>query len=299
MNNSTARWCARSVPALALFLFTVGCETTRSASYFSDDDLAAECESVRPAGSARRPSVAEVIERARAEHMAERASAGEPQEEQHPQVERKVPPARTAQGEAVWAVGLGREWQWIVIHHSATERGSAAEFNKEHMARGWDGLGYHFVIGNGNGSGDGEIEIGYRWKQQLRGAHAGVAEYNEHGIGIVLVGNFNETRPTPRQMESLYKLLGFLMNYCRIPADNVVGHREIKITDCPGRNFDMNALRASLRSLQPADMEQPSNVGRSPSSARVATPRANTGRPSSASLPASRTVRVGGGAMLP
>src|ERR1043166_2961437 len=48
-----------------------------------------------------------------------------------------------------------RPWRWIVIHHSATSAGGMAMFDREHKAKGWDGVGYHFVIGNGTQSGDG------------------------------------------------------------------------------------------------------------------------------------------------
>jgi len=68
-----------------------------------------------------------------------------------------------------------REWKYIVIHHSASASGCAAEFDRYHREkRGWEnGLGYHFVIGNGSGAGDGQIEIGNRWVKQIDGAHAG------------------------------------------------------------------------------------------------------------------------------
>jgi hypothetical protein len=49
---------------------------------------------------------------------------------------------------------------------SATDLGGAKRFHKQHKARGWDGLGYHFVIGNGSDTADGEIEVGHRWKIQ-------------------------------------------------------------------------------------------------------------------------------------
>lgn len=132
-----------------------------------------------------------------------------------------------------------RNWKYIVIHHSATPSGSAAEFDKFHrINRGWEnGLGYHFVIGNGKGSGDGQIEIGCRWKHQIDGAHAGVKEYNHLGIGICLVGNFNESSPTPAQMASLSALIGYLQERCRIPSQNVIMHRHFRDTECPGRNF--------------------------------------------------------------
>ncbi|KKO18072.1 MAG: N-acetylmuramoyl-L-alanine amidase [Candidatus Brocadia fulgida] len=98
-----------------------------------------------------------------------------------------------------------RNWRYIVIHHSASASGSAAQFDKYHREkRRWEnGLGYHFVIGNGNGAPDGKIEIGNRWISQIDGAHAGVQEYNHYGIGICLVGNFNESYPTAAQMASL------------------------------------------------------------------------------------------------
>jgi N-acetylmuramoyl-L-alanine amidase len=132
-----------------------------------------------------------------------------------------------------------RDWKYIVIHHSATSSGNAAEFDKFHRERnGWgNGLGYHFVIGNGNGSGDGQIEIGGRWINQIDGAHAGVKKYNQYGIGICLIGNFNETYPTPAQMASLLGLIEYLQGRCRISSQNIITHRHFKGTECPGRNF--------------------------------------------------------------
>lgn len=148
---------------------------------------------------------------------------------------------------AGWDVKLTRDWKYVVIHHSASALGSAAIFDRAHKARGWDGLGYDFVIGNGEGSGDGQVEVGYRWVQQLRGAHAGNMDYNERGIGICLVGNFEETRPTAKQMESLQSLVKFLMAKTGIPAANVIGHDHVpgKDTQCPGKYFNMAAFRAS------------------------------------------------------
>ena len=83
-----------------------------------------------------------------------------------------------------------RQWKWIVIHHSATTTGGAAEFDKMHKAKGWDELGYDFVIGNGSDTGNGQIEVGPRWTKQKIGAHAKSSDnrFNEYGIGICLVG---------------------------------------------------------------------------------------------------------------
>ncbi|MBM4054849.1 MAG: N-acetylmuramoyl-L-alanine amidase [Planctomycetes bacterium] len=140
-----------------------------------------------------------------------------------------------------------RDWKYIVIHHSASDTGSAQEFDKYHrQTRGWEnGLGYHFVIGNGKGSGDGEIEMGSRWKKQIDGAHAGIKEYNHYGVGICLVGNFNKNYPTQAQMKSLSALVEYLEERCHIPSDNVLMHRHCKQTECPGRNFPYYKLLAN------------------------------------------------------
>lgn len=140
-----------------------------------------------------------------------------------------------------------RDWRYVVIHHSASASGSAAKFDKYHREkRRWEnGLGYHFVIGNGNGTPDGKIEIGNRWIHQIDGAHAGVQEYNRYGIGICLVGNFNESYPTAAQMASLSALVEYLQNRCRIPSENVIMHRHCRETDCPGRKFPYYKLLAN------------------------------------------------------
>ena len=136
------------------------------------------------------------------------------------------------------ATPQNRQWKYIVIHHSATKKGEGRGFNTTHLNRKWNyGLGYHFIIGNGRGLGDGDIETSYRCQQQLHGAHAGVREYNQHGIGICLVGNFEETVPTPKQVLSLKKLLAELRQKHSIPPEKIVGHRDLKATACPGKNL--------------------------------------------------------------
>src|SRR5436853_603790 len=133
-----------------------------------------------------------------------------------------------------WAPRVAaRPWQWIVIHHSASPTGSMAVFDKEHKAKGWDGVGYHFVIGNGTQSGDGQIEVTPRWPIQKWGAHAKTLDnrFNEYGVGICLVGNFDVERPTPAQVKSLTRLVAYLMQTYHVSPQNVLGHRDTKPTD--------------------------------------------------------------------
>jgi hypothetical protein len=166
------------------------------------------------------------------------------------------PPQAAAQPvprpDAAWVPNGGiisPRWTTIVIHHSATDRGSASSFDKDHRGRGWDELGYHFVIGNGRGTPDGHIEVGTRWHKQKHGAHCKTANnyYNEHGIGICLVGDFTKSKPTARQMASLERLVEFLSAKCRIRPDRVTTHGLVTgRTACPGRHFPIQALRRSL-----------------------------------------------------
>jgi hypothetical protein len=140
-----------------------------------------------------------------------------------------------------------RPWKWIVIHHTATSFGNAAIVTRWHLARGFDEMGYHFLIGNGTDSGDGQVEVGTRWPKQKWGAHTKTPDnqFNDFGIGICLVGNFDITHPSQAQIRSLDHLVAYLMFTYHIPPDHVLGHDNCKPTDCPGRYMNVAAVRRS------------------------------------------------------
>jgi len=150
-------------------------------------------------------------------------------------------PATPASVEPAWRIPSGvaaRKWRYIVIHHSGTDEGSAAAFDRYHRkVKGWKGLAYHFVIGNGHGTVDGAVEAGPRWKGQRVGAHAGVQKYNDFGIGICLVGNFEKSVPTKKQLVALRRLLRHLMSRFGIRPSDVIRHSDILPTKCPGKRF--------------------------------------------------------------
>jgi hypothetical protein len=138
-----------------------------------------------------------------------------------------------------------RDWQWIVIHHTATSFGNEAIVNRWHIDRGFDEMGYHFLIGNGTNSGDGQVEVGPRWPKQKWGAHTKTPDnrFNDFGIGICLVGNFDVQYPSAAQMRSLDRLVAYLMKTYHIPPDHVLGHNNCKSTDCPGRHLSVALVR--------------------------------------------------------
>jgi hypothetical protein len=143
-------------------------------------------------------------------------------------------------------------WKVIVVHHSANPKDTPSGMDNYHRnVRGWSGgLGYHFVIGNGVGYPDGKVFVGQRWKLQDTGAHckAGAGKYfgtyrpnnffNSNGIGICLIGNFENGPPTPRQLATLQQLVQFLCGKTRINPAYVYGHGEVtNKTACPGRTL--------------------------------------------------------------
>jgi hypothetical protein len=155
-----------------------------------------------------------------------------------------------------WAAPNKRPWRHIVIHHSASVGGNAQQFDGAHRDRGWDELGYHFVINNGQGGPDGRIEVGSRWPKQKQGAHCGGTpgnEFNELGIGICLVGEFSTDMPTQAQLESLERLTGYLMKTYRIAPEHVITHRDAPNahTECPGGRFHTYVHGPFKRSMMP------------------------------------------------
>jgi LysM repeat protein len=136
-------------------------------------------------------------------------------------------------------------WKRLVVHHSAIKYGNAAKYDAAHRRRGMqNGLAYHFLIGNGIDSGDGEIEIGPRWHKQLLGGHVKSYRINLTAIGICLVGNFEETHPSRRQLEAFTQLMDWLRGGILPNVRHFAGHRELKgeRTICPGKNFPLAAM---------------------------------------------------------
>lgn len=134
-----------------------------------------------------------------------------------------------------------QRWSGIVIHHLGRPFGTPESVHRQHLGYGYQGLGYHFLIGNGNGLGDGEIHVGYRWDQQLPGAHvvgeAGV-HHNAHSIAICMVGNGDRHPFTGRQMTHLVHLVQRLQQELGIPGDSVYLHSDLaEGVHNPGRFF--------------------------------------------------------------
>lgn len=147
-------------------------------------------------------------------------------------------------------VSPGR-WKYIVIHHSGVDEGSLKSIERYHREERHmeNGLAYHFLIGNGNGMEDGEIAVGNRWKEQLDGGHLRSEEQNKIAVGICLIGNFDQDKPTVKQMRSLNDLTMVLLKRCKLSVAAVKTHQQINIvrTRCPGSRFPTQTFLANLK----------------------------------------------------
>jgi N-acetyl-anhydromuramyl-L-alanine amidase AmpD len=126
----------------------------------------------------------------------------------------------------------------VVLHHSASRDVPAAEIHAWHLAKGWAGIGYHFVIRR-----NGSVERGR--PLDMIGAHAG-PEVNGSSIGICLTGDFMQEAPSASQIEALGSLLAWLDRV--YAGSNPQGlavklHREVAATACPGGLFPAEEIR--------------------------------------------------------
>jgi LysM repeat protein len=142
-------------------------------------------------------------------------------------------------------------WTHIVIHHTATDDGSAYSIDSLHHQRGWEnGMGYDFLIDNGTrGKASGQIEVGPRWIKQMDGAHVKQGDWNKKAIGIAVVGNYSETGLPDKMLDSLVFLVATLRKFYNIPDQNIVGHRDVPgaSTECPGKFFPWAEFKRRIK----------------------------------------------------
>ena len=132
----------------------------------------------------------------------------------------------------------------LIVHCSAVrpgQRSSAKDINGWHREKGWNGIGYHYVVRR-----DGSIELGRPLEEV--GAHC--VGHNSHSIGICYEGGLDEhgeeadTR-TPEQKRALRKLLEEL--HGRFPKALIVGHHDLN----PGKKCPCYDVVSEYIDLEP------------------------------------------------
>ncbi|MFC2150147.1 N-acetylmuramoyl-L-alanine amidase [Calditrichota bacterium] len=146
-----------------------------------------------------------------------------------------------------------RKIEKIVIHCSDSSFGDAALIDGWHRERGFDGIGYHYVILNGYPTAeslrlqqprwwdDGKVETGRALERV--GAH--VAGHNTRTVGVCLIG---VDQFTGAQLEALWQLVTELRE--QFGDLEVAGHRELieeseSQKTCP--NLDMDWVKGELQ----------------------------------------------------
>lgn len=143
-------------------------------------------------------------------------------------------------------------WDSIVIVHSAQPAGSPDDIAREHRNAGYDGLAFHFVIGNGKRMGDGEIHVGYRWLDQQNGADlAGLSPdfRSSSAIEICLVGDGDRRPFSDEQLYRLAQLVDALSDKLQIPSEAVYLHTDLAATSSPGQLFPRARFSELLASM--------------------------------------------------
>jgi hypothetical protein len=129
----------------------------------------------------------------------------------------------------------------IIIHHSASGVNTTIEdIHRWHLDRTWAGVGYHYVTYP-----DGSIHRGR--PEWARGSHAyqdNLHNANDDGIGVCLIGNFEQDKPTEQQINGLVRLIRDIWG--RYPGIPVIGHKDVMPTACPGHNFPWQELYKRL-----------------------------------------------------
>lgn len=124
-----------------------------------------------------------------------------------------------------------RQIKEIIIHCSATPDGkdyTVNDIDRWHRAKGWNGIGYHFVIYC-----DGSIHVG----RPLAAVGAHCQGHNAISIGICYIGGMTADNKVPKdtrttqQRDSLRALIEQLQE--EFPHATIHGHNEFANKACP------------------------------------------------------------------
>jgi N-acetylmuramoyl-L-alanine amidase len=152
----------------------------------------------------------------------------------------------------------------IVLHHTAVIPGqekppkSERAVDQYHEERGFEILcsgrlyhvAYHYLV-----MANGAVRAGR--PERCEGAHA--SGYNSY-LGISIVGDFSSRdnpagargpeKPTRAQIAALVRLCRRLRARYRIPLQNIIRHRDIANTECPGDRFPYRAILDQLKTTK-------------------------------------------------
>lgn len=127
--------------------------------------------------------------------------------------------------------------QRVTLHHTSEYPGmndlsdlqvvrAIANYHRNKLK--WADIGYHYLIGR-----DGRVYEGR--PTRLQGAHTG--GHNENNLGISVIGHFTDDLPSPKQLQTLERLLANKLREYNLSSRELFGHRDFKPTQCPGESL--------------------------------------------------------------
>jgi len=121
---------------------------------------------------------------------------------------------------------------YIVLHHAAAKKCTVQDIHRWHLNNGWSGIGYQFFVDK-----QGQIFEG----RPLYTMGAQCAGFNDCSIGICAEGDFMTESMTDSQKIAIAQLLQYVKGV--YPHAVIMGHKELKPTDCPGDKFPLKELK--------------------------------------------------------
>lgn len=130
----------------------------------------------------------------------------------------------------------------IILHHAAASKCTAQQIHQWHLANGWVGIGYHFLVRK-----DGSV---YRGRpEDTVGAHAGNNNYDS--IGVCFEGSFDRERMNEVQRKAGAELVAYLKG--KYGITKVQKHSDVNATGCPGAHFPFAAIADGGAADKPAE----------------------------------------------
>lgn len=130
----------------------------------------------------------------------------------------------------------------IILHHAAASKCTAQQIHSWHLANGWVGIGYHFLVRK-----DGSV---YRGRpEDTVGAHAGNNNYDS--IGICFEGSFDREQMNEVQRTAGAELVAYLKD--KYGITKVQKHSDVNATGCPGAHFPFASIAGRGTEDKPAE----------------------------------------------
>jgi len=137
----------------------------------------------------------------------------------------------------------------IVQHHMAHKSWHIKDVHNFHKnSNGWAGIGYNYWIDF-----DGNI---YEGRGMNVGAHVG--GHNSHTIGVGYQGDFTKQKMPDAQLKAGIALNKWLIDqFPNVSKSDIIGHRDLASTSCPGSNFRMAELVKGVGGKAPSKTSKP------------------------------------------